>query len=172
MHMSVHEIDQRIIMMLRKNSRVSVVDIARSLSISRTTAKKALDRIVADGRIRSFTIISGEEEENLALVHIRDTNNFPPGLILERFSLIDGTSLALIYLEDLADLNIDGIIDVKIVKRRERGDAPLRARNLHCDYCHSEIRGIPLTVEYENREYYVCCPNCQRDLNRILTSGK
>lgn len=168
----MQEIDQRIIMMLRKNSRMSIVDIAKSLSISRVTAKKALDRIIADGRVRLFTIISGEDEDNLALVHARDINALQPGLLLEKFSLIDGTSLALVYLEDLAEMNNEGIIGVQIVKRREHGQAPLRTRNLHCDYCHAEIRGIPLTVEFENHEYFVCCPNCQKDMNRLLISGK
>lgn len=168
--MSPQEIEQRIILMLRRNSRASIVDMARSLSISRITAKKAFDRVIADGRVRSFTISSREDEENLALVHLKPGSTIPEELLLEKFSLIDGTSLDLIYLEDLGELHDAGIIGVDIVKKRDHGKAPLRTRNLHCDYCHAEIRGIPISVTYDSREYFVCCPNCQKDMNRLLAS--
>lgn len=50
------EIDRDIIAALRLNSRMSITELAHRLGISRTTAKARLEGLVAEGRIRRFTI--------------------------------------------------------------------------------------------------------------------
>lgn len=48
--------DRAIIAALRVNARLSITELAHAAQVSRTTAKLRLDALVADGRIRRFTI--------------------------------------------------------------------------------------------------------------------
>lgn len=50
------ETDRDIMAALRLNSRMSITELAHRLGISRTTAKTRLETLVAEGRIRRFTI--------------------------------------------------------------------------------------------------------------------
>ena len=60
------EIDQRLIFILKSNSRMSLSDIARELGISRITAKRRIDELVDSGVISGFTLKLSIEDENLA----------------------------------------------------------------------------------------------------------
>ncbi|ADE85845.1 Lrp/AsnC family transcriptional regulator [Rhodobacter capsulatus] len=48
--------DRRIIAALRRNARMSITELAHAAQVSRTTAKLRLDTLLAEGRIRRFTI--------------------------------------------------------------------------------------------------------------------
>ncbi|ETD81587.1 Lrp/AsnC family transcriptional regulator [Rhodobacter capsulatus] len=48
--------DRRIIAALRRNARMSITELAHAAQVSRTTAKLRLDSLLAEGRIRRFTI--------------------------------------------------------------------------------------------------------------------
>ena len=48
--------DRSLIAALRNNSRMSITELAQLTGLSRTTAKLRLDTLVAEGRIRRFTI--------------------------------------------------------------------------------------------------------------------
>ena len=48
--------DQAIIVALRGNARMPITELAHAASVSRTTAKTRLEALVAEGRIRRFTI--------------------------------------------------------------------------------------------------------------------
>lgn len=50
------EIDRALISALRENSRMSMTELAHATGVSRTTAKVRLESLVAEGRIRRFTI--------------------------------------------------------------------------------------------------------------------
>ncbi|SFI80663.1 Lrp/AsnC family transcriptional regulator [Celeribacter neptunius] len=50
------ENDQAIIAALRHNARMSITELAQQTGLSRNTAKARLETLVADGRIRRFTI--------------------------------------------------------------------------------------------------------------------
>ena len=155
-------------MMLKEDSRKSVVDIAAELGISRITARKVIDGLVESQEIIRFTVESSSDQNDLALIHVRSGTVIPDDLVLEVFDLIDGTSLILVYLENIASVKDPGIIDVKIVSRRKVGSPVPRYPSLHCDYCDAEIRGTPISVKGEGKTYYVCCPNCERDMKRRL----
>ena len=164
------ELEQRVLMMLKEDSRKSVVDIAAELGISRITARKIIDGLVESQEIIRFTVESSSDQNDLALIHVRSGTVIPDDLVLEVFDLIDGTSLILVYLENIASVKDPGIIDVKIVSRRKAGSPVPRYPSLHCDYCDAEIRGTPISVKGEGKTYYVCCPNCERDMKRRLGS--
>jgi DNA-binding Lrp family transcriptional regulator len=50
------ETDRAIIAALRANARMSITELAQATGISRTTARSRLDALVAEGRIRRFTV--------------------------------------------------------------------------------------------------------------------
>ncbi|OWP55865.1 MAG: hypothetical protein B2I17_07640 [Thermoplasmatales archaeon B_DKE] len=42
----------------------------------------------------------------------------------------------------------------------------IRTNNLHCNYCQAEIREKPIIVETGSKNYYTCCPNCEKYLRK------
>ena len=145
---------------------MSIVEIAIELGTSRLTAKKALDSIISSGRIKKFTISLADEEKDMVLVYTDNLENIPGNIILERFSLIDGSYMVILYYEDLIKIKKANIKRVEIATSRELYENMNRAENLHCDYCRKEIKDNPISVEIRGKTYYVCCPNCERDLKK------
>ncbi|MCL4315248.1 MAG: TRASH domain-containing protein [Candidatus Thermoplasmatota archaeon] len=164
MRRNLSELEQRLILLLKKNSRMSMVDIARELGTSRLTAKKALDSLVSSGRLKKFTVSLADEEKDVVLVYTDSLENIPGNLILERFSLIDGSYMVILYYEDLIRIKKADIKRVEIATSRESYENMTRVENIHCDYCGKEIRDSPISLEIRGKTYYVCCPNCERDL--------
>ena len=105
--------------MLKRNSRMSIVEIASELGTSRLTAKKALDSIISSGRIKKFTISLADEEKDMVLIYTDNLDNIPGNIILERFSLIDGTYMVILYYEDLIKIKGANIKRVEIATSRE-----------------------------------------------------
>ena len=166
MRRNLSELEQRLILLLRRNSRMSIVDIASELGTSRLTAKKALDSIISSGRIKKFTISIADEEKDMVLVYTDNLENIPRNIILERFSLIDGSYMVILYYEDLIKLKKASIKRVEIATSRESYENMNRVENIHCDYCRKEIKDNPISVEIKGKTNYVCCPNCERDLKK------
>lgn len=50
------DLDRRLIAELRINGRASVPQLAQLLGVARATAQKRLDRLVAEGHIKGFTV--------------------------------------------------------------------------------------------------------------------
>lgn len=55
--------DRAIIAALRGDSRMSITQLAQTAGISRTTARARLEALVAEGRIRRFTIETDQDVE-------------------------------------------------------------------------------------------------------------
>ena len=166
MRRNLSELEQRLILLLKRNSRMSIVDMAAELGTSRITVKKALDSIISSGRIKKFTISIADEEKDMVLVYTDNLDNIPRNIILERFSLIDGSYMVILYYEDLIKLKKASIKRVEIATSRESYENMNRVENIHCDYCRKEIKDNPISVEIKGKTNYVCCPNCERDLKK------
>ena len=166
MRRNLSELEQRLILLLKRNSRMSIVDMAAELGTSRITVKKALDSIISSGRIKKFTISIADEEKDMVLVYTDNLENIPRNIILERFSLIDGSYMVILYYEDLIKLKKASIKRVEIATSRESYENMNRVENIHCDYCRKEIKDNPISVEIKGKTNYVCCPNCERDLKK------
>ena len=166
MRRNLSELEQRLILLLKRNSRMSIVDMAAELGTSRITVKKALDSIISSGRIKKFTISIADEEKDMVLVYTDNLDNIPRNIILERFSLIDGSYMVILYYEDLIKIKKANIKRVEIATSRESYENMNRVENIHCDYCRKEIKDNPISVEIKGKTNYVCCPNCERDLKK------
>lgn len=166
MKRNLTEVQQRLLVILKKDSRKSLSDAAKELGISRITAKKTLDTLIDEGKIRNFTITIDDDLRDMALVHVRSIDGIPVDHLLEYFKIIDGTFLLVMYYEDLVKFEDFPIIDVKIASLRTIGGNPGRLAHIHCDYCGNEIMNNPIIVDMGGKTYYACCPNCERDLKR------
>lgn len=56
--------DRAIIAALRADARMSVTDLALRIGVSRATAKARLDALIAEGRIRRFTIETDTDQDS------------------------------------------------------------------------------------------------------------
>ncbi|TMV10788.1 Lrp/AsnC family transcriptional regulator [Arenibacterium halophilum] len=57
------ETDRRLIAALRTNARMPMTQLAQAAGVSRTTARARLDALVAEGRIRRFTVETDVDAE-------------------------------------------------------------------------------------------------------------
>lgn len=60
---TINEKDRQLISLLKQNARRPISEIAAVLGVSRQTVQKRIDRLVASGMIRSFTIEISDPEE-------------------------------------------------------------------------------------------------------------
>lgn len=166
MKKNITEVEQRLLVLLKKDSRKSILDAAKELGVSRITAKKAFDSLVKEGRIKNFTITLNEDLKDLVIVQVNEMANLPMDLVVEYFSMIDGTFTVVMYYENLVKLKNQQIVDVKFASSRTLNESIGRLVNIHCDYCDKEIKESPIVFEIRGQVNYACCPNCERDLRK------
>ena len=92
------DLEQRLIVLLKKNSRITITEISRELSVSRITAKKALDSLTKNGRIKHFTVTLEDEDREMVLVRTDNASIIPSEYVIERFRLIDGSFIGVLFL--------------------------------------------------------------------------
>lgn len=168
MNRNLSELEQRLITILKDDSRKSISEIAQELEVSRTTARKTMDSLLESGRIKSFTIQLDDDEKDLVLVHLEDSGPVPRRYVLEDFELIGGTHVIVMHYENLVKLEDLKIMEVRIARRRYSGESQGRISHIHCDLCGNEILRDPITLRVKGKTYYACCPNCEKTLGRRL----
>lgn len=63
--------DQKLLMLLRRDARASITDLARSLGVSRSTVQNRLTRLEKAGIIRGYSVeLGGEYLANLVEAHV------------------------------------------------------------------------------------------------------
>ncbi len=171
MKRNLSETEQRLLAVLKMDSRKNISEIASILGISRVTAKKTLDSLLESGVIKAFTITLDDEEKDIVLVHVENLVEVPEELVLEDYFLIDGTHLLTLYYENLPKLRNAKILDVRIAVKRVSGNNLGRVEHIHCDLCNKEISGSPITVTINRKVYYACCPTCEKSLKKRITAA-
>ena len=166
MKRNISELERKMIMLLKNNSRMSNSELAEELKVSRITARKVMETLIKDGIIKNFTISMGEEDRNLALILTDKSEDIPEYLILEKYNLMDGTSVSVIYFEDLVKLKNVHVKRIEIASSRTINEDASRNTVVHCDYCGREITDNPITLQIARKNYFACCPNCEKDLRK------
>jgi DNA-binding Lrp family transcriptional regulator len=65
------EADRALIALLRENARMSIVELARKLGVSRTTAQSRLERLERRGIIEGYSVrLSPDYEQGLVKAHV------------------------------------------------------------------------------------------------------
>lgn len=166
MERNLSETEQRMLALLKIDSRKNISELAASLGISRVTTKKVLDGLIEEGIIKSFTITLSDEDENLVLVYLEDISTVPMELILEDYELIDGKHIIVLYYENLPKLKNAKILNVRIVVKKSNLNNVGRLALIHCDLCGKEIPSRPIVVQINKKVHYACCPTCEKGLKR------
>jgi DNA-binding Lrp family transcriptional regulator len=168
MKRNLSEIEERLLVLLRKNSRISIQDAAKEINASRVTVAKAMESLIQDGKIINFTVTVRDDLSNIAILVVENMDGVHMDDIIEYFSLLDGTFMLITYYENLlkfADLKIK---DIRIARMRNMGESLGRMQNIHCDYCDKLISDNPRKVVFNNKVYYTCCPTCEKNLRGRL----
>ncbi|MDC9837815.1 Lrp/AsnC family transcriptional regulator [Rhizobium binxianense] len=85
-------LDRRLIAELRINGRASVPQLAQILGVARATAQKRLDKLIADGIIKGFTVrLHNESEEGqLKAIMLIELTNSPVRSVISAIKRIPG----------------------------------------------------------------------------------
>ena len=166
MNKDSHEIEQRMVNILRRNSRASILDLAEELGISRITASKTLTNLMDSGKISNFTVFTKEDGRDLAILHLPSLDGIPEDTIIEQFELLDGSFIAVIYYETLPGLSGINVLDLKFALARKITNSYGRIMNIQCDYCGKKMEKPSVVFQLNGKTMYACCTNCEGDLRR------
>ena len=169
MNKDAREIEQRMINILRRNSRANILELADELNISRITASKTLSNLISSGKITHFTVFTEEDQKNLVIIHLKTLENIDEELILEQFELFDGTYFVVVYYESLPKLKVADVIDIKFAREKRLNNTLGRVLNVKCDYCGKIMNKPNVVFELGGKTMYACCPNCEKDLRKRET---
>jgi len=84
------ELDMKIIEILRKNSRIPFVEIAKTMGISESTVRKRVQALVDSGVILRFTVDLAPSNEVRALVMISISPSTPTSKVSESLERLEG----------------------------------------------------------------------------------
>ncbi|MGP6207569.1 TRASH domain-containing protein [Cuniculiplasma sp. SKW3] len=168
MKRNLSEIEERLLAILRINSRISIQDAAKEIKASRISVSKAMDSLIQSGKILNFTVVVQDDMRDIGIIVVESIDQVNMEDVIEYFSLMDGTFMLIIYYENLMKFENLKIKDIKIAKKRDMGQSLGRIANIHCDYCDKLILENPRKFLFNNRIYYACCPTCEKNLKSNL----
>ena len=58
--MTIPDLDDRLISLLRQNARQSTANLARKLGVARSTVQKRIEGLEKSGRVQGYTVVVGE----------------------------------------------------------------------------------------------------------------
>jgi DNA-binding Lrp family transcriptional regulator len=109
--------DQRIIDILKKDSRTSFVKIADEVGLSETAIRKRIKNLQDNGIIRRFTIEVDEEQQTNAIAMIETQASMHTPEISQKFIKIEGVS----YLfETTGEYDIIAILSTTTIEELNR----------------------------------------------------
>ena len=129
------DLDNRLLMLLTKDARASVTDLAAALNVSRGTVQNRIDKLVHTRVIRRFTVELGESEEDHQI----------SAFTLIRLKADDGkvTVAGLRRIEEIVDIHtLSGAFDIVV---------DLRTSSLkRLDAVLDRIRALPDVAETQS----------------------
>ncbi len=161
--------ESKVLRVLNEDSRISINGISEITGLNRNTVRKIISDLRNKGIIKKFTIeIDQSNQGSSLLIEIENISEIPEDYILEIMKLGNGNFLVLGSPEILNfDIKYKNINIVKEIINKNR---LFHSVKLYCDYCGKEIKDLPIEFSYNNKTYYACCHNCEKDLQRRLKS--
>lgn len=157
--------ESKVLRILNEDSRISINEISEITGLNRNTIRKIIIDLKKKGIIKKFTIeLDQSNQGNTLLLEVQDLSVIPEEYILEIMKLANGNYMVLCSQEIL---NYDiKYRSINIVKEVFHKNFIFHSVKIYCDYCGKEIRDTPIVITHNNRAYYACCHNCERDLQR------
>lgn len=156
----------KVLRTLDKNSRLSINDISKICGINRNTVRKIIKDLQERGIIKKFTVELNEinQGHNL-LLEVENLEGVPEDYVIQEMKLANGNYL-LLCTQDILNRDIK-YIKMNVVREVVRRHSLVNSVKIYCDYCGKEITDTPIEISINNRIYYACCHNCERDLKRM-----
>jgi len=157
--------ESKVLRTLIENSRVTINEISEITDLNRNTVRKIINDLKEKGIIKKFTIEL--DQSNLGttlLIEVGDLSQIPGEYILETMRLANGNFMVLCS-QDILNYDIK-YSRMNIVKEVIHKNLITHSMKIYCDYCGKEIKDTPIELSHNNRIYYACCHNCERDLQR------
>ncbi|PYB67822.1 hypothetical protein DMB44_07230 [Thermoplasma sp. Kam2015] len=160
---------KRELMVLRSlynNSRLSIEEISENTGISRNTVAQIIRRLEDDGVIAGYTVKMNDDQLETVIAIVNGPIDIPEHVVYEDFSLSNGKHLLIL---DRSALSMGFPYESLWISTGRKFGKAMEARTAKvCDYCGKTIEGDPIIVHSHNRDYYVCCPNCEHDIKKRL----
>jgi DNA-binding Lrp family transcriptional regulator len=174
------EYDLKLINLLMENSRLSLSELSRLLSLSRQTVKARLERLEKEGIIEKYTVKVSPELEKVGetVIVILETDR-PEKLedspeiteinkVTSRRYVVKAVVDRLSELSDILESPDFKVLEVMPVLKSKKREVVLKIKvPFKCDYCGKEIVDEPLIYKYRNRVYFFCCKVCLREFKSI-----
>jgi Lrp/AsnC family leucine-responsive transcriptional regulator len=186
--MKLDNTDVRILKVLQENGRLSFRQIADRVKVSVPTVSSKVGSMENMGIIKGYTAtLDPEKLGGISVVLSIKTKPVDIKKVAEQFQenesvrqifMLSSGKLMLMctfhhqhlineFLSKMADIHeiieFDIANIVTVVKENQRATVtPESSVVLTCDYCKKEIHDNAYKVKKDDREYYVCCPVCQK----------
>ena len=123
--MDMDDTDRRLLQLLRGNARLPVASLAAILGVSRATVQKHLDRLIENGTIAAFTIVTGGEAEPgrvraIMMIEIEGERSEPVLRALKRLPEVTAVHTTNGRWDLVVELETDGLDTFDKVLRRIR----------------------------------------------------
>lgn len=82
------EVDRRILNILERNSRTPYLEIAKQVEVSEGTVRRRVNKLIEDGTIRRFTIITAPIEKIRAFILVNVIPEVPTPEISEKIQQV------------------------------------------------------------------------------------
>ncbi|MGO8955393.1 MAG: Lrp/AsnC family transcriptional regulator [Rhodomicrobium sp.] len=117
--------DRKLLSLLNGNARLPVATLAAILGVSRATVQKRLDRMVAEGTIAAFTVVTSAEAEPgrvraIMMVEIEGERSEPVLKALQRFPEVTAVHTTNGRWDLVVELKTDGLDTFDKALRRIR----------------------------------------------------
>ncbi|SEP27700.1 TRASH domain-containing protein [Halogranum amylolyticum] len=177
------DIDMRILELLIEDSRQTYDAIGEEVDLSSPAVSNRIDRLRERGLIRRFTVdvdrsLLIQSNATLVELQVRPTET---DAVVEELRAIDSVE----YLIRTSDARVTLLVHLPAAQLRERVVDVLDEYTLlsyevrdvveadwspqlgatgfevKCAECEKPIRGQEVTIETDDRTYYLCCPSCE-----------
>ncbi|WP_048162018.1 TRASH domain-containing protein [Thermoplasma acidophilum] len=167
--MTLPNLSKRELLVLRalyRNSRLSIEEISGETGISRNTVAQIIKKLENEGTIQGYTVRMNDDKLETVIAVVNGPIDIPDHMVYEDYSLSNGKHLLVM---DRSALSMNFPYEYLWVSTGRRYGKAMEARTARiCDYCGKIIVSDPIIVHSHNRDYYVCCPNCEHDLKKRL----
>ncbi|KAA8922866.1 TRASH domain-containing protein [Thermoplasma sp.] len=151
---------------LYNNSRLTIEEISSETGIGRNTVAQIIRKLENNGTIKGYTIRMDDSDMETVIAVVNGQTDIPEHVIYEDYALSNGRHMLVL---DRSALSMKFPYEYLWISTGRSYGKAMEARTASvCDYCGKTIVSDPIIVHSHNRDYYVCCPNCEHDLKKRL----